>query len=51
MKDLKNEFLNKEAAENLVAGVLDAAALTDEVIAGVSGGIAEENTGNDSTCH
>ena len=50
MKDSKNEVLNKATDGNVVAGVLDVAKLSDDVIAEVNGGTAEQNTGNDSGC-
>lgn len=51
MKDSKNEVLSKATDENVLAGVLDGAELTDELIAKVNGGVvAEQNTGNDTGC-
>ena len=51
MKDSKNEVLNKVADENMLAGVLDGAELTDDVIAKVNGGAtAEQGGGIDSGC-
>ena len=50
MKDSENEVLNKATDENVVAGVLDVAKLSDDAIAEVTGGIVEENTGNDTGC-
>ena len=50
MKDCKNEVLNKATDENVVAGVLDGTKLTDDIIAEVNGGTAEQNTGNDTGC-
>ena len=49
MKDSKNEVLNGATDENVVAGVLDGAKLTDDAIAEVNGGTAE-NIGDDSGC-
>lgn len=51
MKDSKNEVLNKAADENVLAGVLDGAGLTDDLIAEVYGGTAEQGEGNDSGCY
>ena len=43
MKDSKNEVLNKATDENVVAGVLDGIELTDDAIAAVTGGTAEQS--------
>ena len=43
MKDSENEVLNKATDENVVAGVLDGTKLTDDLIAEVNGGTAEQN--------
>ena len=50
MKDFENEVLKKAADENVVAGVLDVAKLSDDAIAEVTGGTVEVNTGNDTGC-
>lgn len=51
MKDSKNEVLNNATDENVIAGVLDGAKLTEDVIAKVNGGAtAEQGAGNDSGC-
>ena len=50
MKDSANEVLNKAADENVLAGVLDVAILSDDDIAEVTGGTTGEDIGDDSAC-
>ena len=50
MKDSKNEVLNKATDENVVAGVLDGASLTDDILDEVNGGKHHHHRGDDTGC-
>ena len=45
MENSKNEVLNKATDENVVAGVLDTAKLSDDAIAEVTGGRHRQHAG------
>ena len=50
MKDTKKEALNRAADEDVIAGVLDGAELSDDVLEKVSGGAPDQSFSSEINC-